>query len=45
MTYADKRLALDALGVQAKVWRSDHEPRYEITASIPLDAPHVFTAP
>jgi len=37
LTYQEKRLALDALGVQAKVWRTDHEPRYEIRASIPLE--------
>ena len=37
LTYSEKRLALNALGVQAKVWRTDHEPRYEIRASVPLD--------
>jgi len=26
--------------VQAKVWRMDHEPRYEISASIPLERPN-----
>ena len=39
LTYAEKRIALDALGVEVRVWRADHEPRYEIRASIPLDAP------
>jgi hypothetical protein len=33
------RSALDALGIQARVWKTDHEPRYAITASIPLDDP------
>ena len=37
LTYQDKRLALDALGVQARVWRTDHTPRYEIETNIPLD--------
>ena len=36
MTYQQKRLAFDALGVTARVYRADHEPRYEIEASIPL---------
>jgi site-specific DNA recombinase len=39
ISYAGQRLALDALGVQAKVWRKDHEPRYEVRAAIPLDVP------
>jgi site-specific DNA recombinase len=37
LTYQERRLALDALGGQARVWRTDHSPRYEITANIPLD--------
>ena len=37
LTYEQKQLALDALGVQVKVWRTDHEPRYKISASIPLE--------
>jgi site-specific DNA recombinase len=37
LTYEQKRLALDMLGVQVNVWRSDHTPRYHVTASIPLD--------
>ncbi|CAA9293540.1 MAG: site-specific recombinases [uncultured Chloroflexi bacterium] len=41
LTYAEKRLALDALGVAVKLWRSDHTPRYEVRASIPLDVPVV----
>ena len=39
LTYEQKRLALEALGVQVQVWRSDHDPRYMITASIPLGDP------
>ncbi len=40
MSYQQKRLALDALGVEVRVFRADHEPRYVITAEIPLaDAP------
>ena len=39
LTYGEKRLALDALGVEVKVWRADHSPRYEIRASMPLDTP------
>ena len=38
-TYEQRRTALDALGVQVRVWRTDHEPRYAVTASIPLDTP------
>lgn len=37
LSYQEKRLALDALGVQVQLWRVDHTPRYEIRASIPLD--------
>jgi site-specific DNA recombinase len=37
LTYQEKRLALDALGVAARVWRTGHDPRYKIRASIPLD--------
>lgn len=37
LTYEEKRLALEALGVQATVYRKDHDPRYVITASIPMD--------
>jgi len=39
LTYDQRRTALDALGIQARVWKTDHDPRYAITASIPLDAP------
>ena len=36
LTYEQRRLALDALGVQVRVWKTDHDPRYVISASIPL---------
>jgi site-specific DNA recombinase len=39
MTYDQRRTALDALGIQARVWRADHSPRYLITAALPLDPP------
>jgi site-specific DNA recombinase len=35
-SYQEKRAALDALGVTVKVWRTDHTPRWEAEASIPL---------
>ncbi|HEV2122581.1 MAG TPA: recombinase family protein [Chloroflexota bacterium] len=37
LSYEEKRLALDALGVHVTVWRTGHTPRYEIRANIPLD--------
>jgi site-specific DNA recombinase len=37
LTYEQKRLALDALGVRVRLWQRDHTPRYDFTASIPLD--------
>ena len=37
LTYEHRRLALDALNVNARGFRHDHEPRYIITAFIPLD--------
>ena len=36
LTYEQKRLALDALGVRVRVWHPDHTPRYDITAALPL---------
>lgn len=36
LDYAQRRLALDALGVSVKLYRRGHTPRFEITASIPL---------
>ena len=41
LDYAEKRLALEWLGVRVRLWGTDHSPRYEITASIPLAAPIV----
>jgi site-specific DNA recombinase len=38
LDYGQKRLALDALGVQITVYRADHAPRWTMTASIPLEA-------
>ncbi|MBV9688525.1 MAG: recombinase family protein [Ktedonobacteraceae bacterium] len=32
-SYEEKRLACEVLGVQARVWRKDHTPRYQITMS------------
>lgn len=34
LTYASKRDALESLEVQARVWRADHRPRWEITANL-----------
>jgi site-specific DNA recombinase len=39
LTYQDKRDALLALGVHVTLYRADHEPHYQITASIPLELP------
>ena len=41
MTYQQRRLALDAPGVTTRVYRADHEARYEVEASIPLGADEV----
>jgi len=37
LTNDDKRLLLTALGVKVIVFKSGHEPRFAVTASIPLD--------
>jgi hypothetical protein len=37
LDYGGKRMALAALNTTATVWRADHEPRYEIALSFPLD--------
>lgn len=37
LPYSGKRDLLTALDVKVKLYRADHTPRYEITASIPLD--------
>ena len=45
MTYEQRRLTLDNLGVRVRLWRTDHvdeqgrPQRWKITASIPLDDP------
>ena len=36
LTYQEKRDALMALGIGVRAWEQDHDPRYVITASIPL---------
>ena len=28
---------LDALGVEVRVWKTDHEPRYVISVPLPID--------
>ena len=35
-TYEQKRMALRALGIQVRVYRSEHSPRFEVEAHIPL---------
>ncbi|MDP9363747.1 MAG: recombinase family protein [Chloroflexota bacterium] len=35
--YDQKRHLLDALGVQVRLFHTDHDPRYHVTASLPLD--------
>ena len=34
LDYSGQRLALDALGVEVKLWAADHEPRFQITMSV-----------
>jgi site-specific DNA recombinase len=36
LTYDQKRTALEALGVKVRVWRGDHNPRWNIKAKIPI---------
>jgi site-specific DNA recombinase len=38
LTYEQKRLALNALGVGVRVWKQDHEPRYDVTLSLDIVA-------
>jgi site-specific DNA recombinase len=45
LSFAERRLALDALGLSVQVWPKDRTPRYEITARIPLPTPIVDTSP
>ena len=35
--YREKRLALESLNVVVHVWKRKHSPRYEISATLPLD--------
>jgi site-specific DNA recombinase len=37
LTYDQKRLVLEALGVRVRVWRSDHEPRWQLDMSLPME--------
>ncbi len=48
LSYKEKRLILEAIGVSVKVFRVDHDPRWEITiAPLPIKAskssPFVFS--
>ncbi|MHB1006600.1 MAG: recombinase family protein [Chloroflexota bacterium] len=36
--YVLKRLAVQAFGIQVKVWRKSHEPRWEIRSNVDMDA-------
>ncbi len=50
LTYQEKRLIMDALGVSVRVFRANHEPRWEITmAPLPIKvsakSPFVFNNP
>ena len=45
LTYDEKRLALDALGVTVKVWAKGHNPRWEAQGSIPLTGDIVYGRP
>jgi site-specific DNA recombinase len=39
LTYAEKRMLLEALAVSVGVWKTDHEPRWELTmAPVPPDS-------
>jgi site-specific DNA recombinase len=37
LTYDERRAILDALDVRVKLYNSAHSPRFEITASLPID--------
>ena len=43
LSWTEKRLALDALGVRVQVYRTTHDPRYVISADIPLDLQDAVT--
>ena len=41
LSYDEKRLVLEALAVDVRVWRSDHEPRWRLGMSMPVHHPNV----
>jgi site-specific DNA recombinase len=43
LTYDGRRRALDALGIHITLYAADHDPRYVITASIPLESDVVYS--
>ena len=45
LTYEEKRLALTALQIKVKLYPEGHDPRFEITAAIPLNRSLVQTTP
>ena len=34
LSYDDKRIALGAMGLEARVWATNHTPRFEITMQL-----------
>ncbi len=38
LTYQERRNLLSALDVRVRLYRKDHTPRYEVTASLPIEA-------
>ena len=42
--YDEKRRVLDALAVDVRVWRADHEPRWHLTMSVPDRQPDELVA-
>jgi hypothetical protein len=38
LTYQERRDLLSALDVRVRLYRKDHTPRYEVTASLPIEA-------
>jgi hypothetical protein len=42
--YQERRDAVEGLGIQVKVWQRDHDPHWEISASVPLDGQKRETA-
>jgi site-specific DNA recombinase len=45
LSYEQKRLILEALDVRARVWRTDHDPRWQLDWSLPVDRPVPDLAP